>query len=363
MRLLTSSLYTLLLYVIPGELLLVALSQILPIPVWLGLVIFNLAAYMVIYLSLRLGGVVFDDLASATDGLSKHLHAALEGRGLRWLGLAGTAVVGAGAIVLALAGQLPLPFWFLFAAILVGLTEHFKAVTTSQPSASLPTPRFDLASLEPVTTGQAVIFTWSCPVQPRDGSSMVITQSFLFTEAEIPEPAGVPALPAEQRLPRYVLTRFEASLQQVAAWFRGYSEHQKLDALGECAHVIAFARSLVRASTSPATDESSRWLYPLESLLHGAAAPGSAALLAACLLHWLGHSVALHVTPIEGAEHLSLACPLAVPGAARLDELPSSMAEDEHGSRYFICAVGPALGQRSSPADQGSRAGRIILIS
>lgn len=155
MRLLTSSLYVLLFYVAPGELLLVALSRLLPMPAWLGLVILNLAAYAALWLSLRLGGVAFDDLAPANEGMSKHLRETLDDRGLRWLGVTGCAVLGAGVVFLALANQVPLPFWFLYAAIAAGLTERFQIETPDQAGNSLSPPRCDRAKTEPVpSTGE-----------------------------------------------------------------------------------------------------------------------------------------------------------------------------------------------------------------
>src|SRR5437879_3569009 len=123
MTFLSSLIFVLVLFVIPGEMLLVSICRALPlVPFLPSLIAVNLGVYALVWVGLRLGRKVHIDfdLAEETVG-GLRLREWLDVSGCWWRNLVGLAAMSGGTLALLSEGRLPTACWFLFGAIVVGL--------------------------------------------------------------------------------------------------------------------------------------------------------------------------------------------------------------------------------------------------
>ena len=159
---LTSLIYALLLFVIPGELALVGLAAVLPgIPTIVALVGLNLLAYAAVFGLVYVGCKAYRDF-SLGEHQAQEVRLAdwLEINRCRWLNFLGLGGITAGAFVLASTGRLAMPFWFLYAAIVVGLLDILKKDRLVTMPSDLPAPRFDPTTAATGKDGKKVEFAW-----------------------------------------------------------------------------------------------------------------------------------------------------------------------------------------------------------
>lgn len=227
----------------------------------------------------------------------------------RWLNIVGMVAVTAGALLLLAKGKLPFPFWFLFAAVVVGLLDVIKGQKLLSFPGELPTPRFDLATVTPVPgeAGRKVEFEWT-PWESTTGDQGSLTAAFTISDAEYSAAKGLlryPRAPIENYA-HYPREQFKASIQQVAAFFRKHSETHGFSPLGEMANIVCFVRS-IRYAPDQETRNQSDWAnFAVETLYDSAGDCEDHGILAAALLHYLGHSVALFYLNLEDSGHIAL---------------------------------------------------------
>lgn len=301
--------FAVLLFVIPGELLLEMTARMIASEgVWYLVVIslLNLAVYAIIVVLLRVTRFAFIDL-----GEERRLRPWLVINGCQWVNVYGLVTISALAVWLAVEGRLPFQFWFLFGAIVVGLVDTLHKNRLFELPSQLPTPLFDpdeiidfgeSESIKEMTFGWA---TWADHL-PEGGQFRAV---FPLSVAEYTEHLGRdrrPTQPIKEYL-HYVHEGLSPSVEAVAAWFRTTSRSHHFTALEEIDSIVNFTRSIAYEY-----DEQTRsmpdWAdYPIELLYDGEGDCEDHALLASCLLHHLGHDVGVFWLLLEDSAHLALA--------------------------------------------------------
>ena len=313
---LTSLIFAALLFVIPGELALVMFSQAAPfITPWQALFALNALVYVLILLGIRLARKVlidFDYQDQAVGGV--RLKEWLNVNSCRWLNILGLVSVGSGALLLLGKGKLPVPFWFLFGAVVLGLWDVLKRRQLLSFPGELPSARIDLEAATPLTesAGRKVEFDWNLWEGAASGPGS-LNASFTISEADYAAARGLkryPVVPRENYA-RYPREQAGASVQQVAAFFRQHSEVHGFSPLMEMANIVCFVRS-IRYAPDEETRNQPEWAnFAVETLYDAAGDCEDHAILAAALLHYLGHSVALFYLDLEDSGHIAIGfeCP------------------------------------------------------
>jgi len=313
---LTSLIFAVLLFVIPGELALVMLSHAVPFVAPLNaLIILNVLVYALILGGVRLARKVlidFDYQDKTVGGM--RLKEWLNVNSCRWLNLLGLVSVTSGALFLFGKGKLPVPFWFLFGAVVVGLWDVLKRRQLLSFPGELPAARFDLEAATPLTegAGRKVEFGWSLWETSGSGSNSV-NAAFTISEADYAAAKGLtryPVVPRENYA-RYPREQVSASVQQVAAFFREHSEVHGFSSFMEMVNIVCFVRSIRYASDEETRNQPEWANYAVETLYDAAGDCEDHAILAAALLHYLGHTVALFYLDLEDSGHIAIGfeCP------------------------------------------------------
>ena len=306
---LTSLIYALLLFVVPGELALMGLAAVVPgIPTIVALVGLNLLAYGVVFALVYVSRKAYRDF-SIGEHQAQEVRLAdwLEINRCRWLNYLGLAGISAGAFILASTGRLALPFWFLYAAIVVGLLDILKKDRLVTIPSDLPAPRFDPTTATIGKNGKKVEFAWRA--WSADGlAGDEFQTAFLISDAEYQRARGQGRYPTRdlENYVRYVQEQFGNAVREVAAYFRQQSEEKEFTAVQELGNVVCFARAIVYAD-----DQNTRgvpdWAnYPIETLYDQAGDCEDHAILTASILHHLGHNVALFFLQFDDGAHLAL---------------------------------------------------------
>ena len=257
---LASLIFAVLLFVVPGELLLVMLSHAVPIvPPLQALIALNVLVYALVLLGVRLARRVlidFDYSESAFGGV--RLKEWLDVSSCRWLNVLGLVSVASGALLLVSKGKLPVPFWFLFGAVVLGLWDIVKRRQLLTLPGDLPGPRFDLEAVTPLSegSGRKVEFDWTLWETPASGAG-TLNVAFTFSDAEYLAARGLERYPRAplENYSRYPRERFTASVQQVAAYFREHSEKHGFSAFAEMVNIVCFARSIQYAKDEETRNE------------------------------------------------------------------------------------------------------------
>lgn len=313
---LTSLIFAVLLFVIPGELALVMFSHAVPLVTPLqALIALNALVYALILVGVRLARKVlidFDYQEKALGGL--RLKEWLDVNSCRWLNILGLVSVTTGALFLLSKGKLPVPFWFLFGAVVLGLLDVMKRRQLLSFPGELPAARFDLEAATPLTdgSGRKVEFAWTLWETSPSGTGS-LSAAFTINETDYSAAKGLmryPVVPVENYA-RYPREQMSASVQQVAAFFREHSETHGFSSLMEMANVVGFVRS-IRYASDEETRNRPEWAnFAVETLYDAAGDCEDHAILAAALLHYLGHSVALFWLELEDSGHIAIGydCP------------------------------------------------------
>lgn len=313
---LTSLIFAALLFVVPGELLLVTLSHAVPFLSPLpALIVLNVLVYALVFLGVHLARkalIDFDYADKTVGGLP--LKEWLDVSSCRWLNILGLVSITACALLLLSKGKLPVPFWFLYGAVVVGLWDVVKRRQLMTFPGELPAPRFnaEAATALPDADGRKVEFNWTL-WETTTGGKDALTAAFSISEADYSEArnrARYPQAPLEN-FARYPRDHFTVSVQQVAAFFRQHSEAHGFSPLLEAGNVVCFVRSISYASDEETRNQPDWANFPVETLYDAAGDCEDHAILAAALLHYLGHPVALFHLDLGKSAHLALGleCP------------------------------------------------------
>ena len=313
---LASLIFATLLFVVPGELVLVMLSQAVPFVTPLqALIALNILVYALVLLGVRLARKVlidFDYVGKTIGGL--RLKEWLDVSSCRWLNVLGMASITALALLLLSKGKLPVPFWFLFGAVLLGLWDVVKRRQLMSFPGELPASRFNAEAVTPLPDGSGpqVKFNWALWANFTGGNDS-LTATFSISEADYASAkalARYPLTPVENYA-RYPLEQFNASVQQVAAFFRKHSEAHGFSPLMEMANIVCFVRSIRYASDEETRNQPEWANFAVETLYDAAGDCEDHGILAAALLHHLGHSVALFYLVLKDSAHIALGveCP------------------------------------------------------
>ncbi len=332
MILLTSLIYALLFFVVPLELLLVVLAQILgdwwlTQAVWLYAL--NLVAYGSILLIVALTRGAYDFFEGHREAHYRKLKAFLDLKGSRWVNLYGLLLVGGGTLFFFYQGLLPQPFVYLFIAVLLGLGDVFYKDRFFIWKPPLPEPR-DLEELEERERSEVEIpieFKWHFEPLPAVAGSRRYKETFRFLRADYEAAREIERHDSDY--PRYVKDGLTVDVRRLAHWFRSKSRELQLSPMAEAENVVTFVRS-IKYESDKVTHESEDYSnYPIETLVE--APRGSDcedhAILAVALLHHLGHEVAIFRIELADCGHLAL-------GYANPDSDNGFAASGKSGRRY-----------------------------
>lgn len=348
MLFLTSLIYILLFFLLPGQVLLVWAAPRVPIQSeTLSLILLNVLAYDLIWLVLRASRYAYHEFDGVRNPALRELKSWLHIEGSRGFVVCSLILLGSGAAWLAVQGLLPMPCWFLYGAIALGSLDGFGP----GHQVNMLTPQLPETFL--ATTGEAgatevdVIereFEWTCPAADRRDGQILFRETFrVATEPEIAGPAEgrISSLEEYGILAGRATTR---SIREIAAWFRKESLQRGFSSLQEIVCVVSFSRSVLeRGDIGGGKDANPDAIrLPHHLLLDGGGSREEGAVLAATILRQLGHRVGLFYHHIPGGGHLGIAIPC---------DLPSVVSCEGDDGRIFTLL---------NVASQGSRHGHSI---
>ncbi len=339
---LTALIFTVLLFVVPGELLLHWLARWMARPgleEWIVLLLLNVFVFVLLFVSVRFTTVVIFDVGWERGRMTRRLAELLDVRGWRWLNLIGLVAVGTGAAILALEGRLPYPFWFLFAAITLGLFDLLGVREIVPLPAVRPFPRFDPAPLPAEAYGKRVSFTWEFWRAGQTDRPAIKSQEFILGDDEYSQARSrerFPRRPVQEYL-KYVRLGFSPSIQRVTEHFRDASAADRLSSIDEVMNVVGFARGIEYRTDEETRDTGDYANFPIETLYDQAGDCEDHAILAATVLHNLGHDVGLFHLDLGASGHLALGYRPA--GTTMLPPGPFCERADDGREYYYVETV------------------------
>jgi len=173
------------------------------------------------------------------------------------------------------------------------------------PAEPLPVPLDDNAPPLP-DSGKEVILRWAPSL---DEKASLVTESLLVPNDEYEE---FRERERHERRPLsnyalYVSRGLSPSIRRLARRLRRYTQENGLDALGEACCAVRLTREIPYESDT-VTREVDDWAdYPVELLFDERGDCEDHAILAAAILHYLGHRVALYWVDLEDSGHIALA--------------------------------------------------------
>ncbi|MDB4055698.1 hypothetical protein N9496_06890 [Akkermansiaceae bacterium] len=312
MILLSSLIFVLLFYVIPMELVLIVASKHLgdwKLTEMTWLATLNIIAYLVILLVVVRLKSAYEFFEGHRESHYKKLKGFLDLRGSRWINLYGLILIAGGTLFFLFQGLIPFPFWFLFAAIVIGLLDVFYKDELLPFRHPLP-EHLDWDELQPRDRSEAdeidQRFNWHYEPLPMMGETREYTETFRFLKSDYEAARMIDR--HDEDYPRYIHDGLGPDLKKLAQWFRSESDKRRLTPLGEVENVVAFVRS-IRYETDQVTHGLGHYSnYPIETLAESSKGSDCEdhAILAAALLHYLGHPVALFLIEMEESSHLAL---------------------------------------------------------
>lgn len=313
MLFLTSLLYCLLCFVLPGELVLGWLAfQMRALPFWLSLALLNALVYASVLIVVRLmhWGYAQTDLYGQTtpghEPQPRRLRQWLRISGGQWIGAVGLVALGLGAAVVALADRLPQQCLYLFGAVALGLADVARRDFLLPVPSDLPDPRFDFEQLRQrqPPLGKKMRFCWPMPAITAGPPRATCEVELLVDQDELNQAQSRPSCKSAENLDLIAHLRegFGPTIQWAVVALREQSLQLGLGAVEEILNVVAFVRSLDQGDhTDLAVPK-----LPVQTLSDGGGRPSDLAVLAAALLHLLGHDVALFLLSEEAGEHMAI---------------------------------------------------------
>lgn len=307
---LTAVIFSALLFLIPGEMLLITVVRLWTTPGWqevVALAIVNLTFFGLIYGGASLARRDFFDIGWERDAAPRRLAEWLDVTGWGFLSLVGLVGIGGGAAILVLEGRLPYPFWFLFAAIAIGFLDVFRGKGVVALPKEVLVPRYapePTPDVEP--TGKKVEFVWEFM---RGNRELVRkTREFVLAESEYEAARGrerFPRRPVREYV-RYVQEGFTPSVRRVAMSFREETVRERYSPMEEAMNVIGFARGIPYASDEESKSAEDYASFPIETLYERLGDCEDHAIVTAAVLHHLGHDVGLFHLALGKSGHLAL---------------------------------------------------------
>lgn len=329
----TSLIYCLLMFVIPGQwLVTLAAERLGGLPASVTVALLNLGIYAGIFLILRFGKFIYQDLELEKESAPRPLKEFLDVSGCQRLNLVGLIGVTGGASLVAVNGLLPYPFWFLYAAILLGLWDLIKRNRQELLPPGLPSMRF-VENITPIQQGKEVVFEWK--MWSDNLASQPETKSFFLNTGDYDTARA--ANSGHDKPDAYVKSHLTDSVKQVAAFFREASFAKNLVPAEELENVVCFVRSIDYASDQATHGQEDYWNFPIETLYEKDIGSDCEdhAILAASILYLLGHHVALFILRHDDSGHMALGYhdPEAIG--------PFSKVADKDGIEYFFVETVP----------------------
>ncbi len=290
---------------------------------------FALAA--ILYGILWLMRTYLDPQCNALQQLTR-IEALLDGRSYGWLVLPGTVIAG---------GTLAMGLWQggissvpnLVPPLIFGwlaLTDFTHP--SPLPPEPLPVP-LDDTSLPPADSGKEVVVTYAASLSEN---ATTHSASITIPHAEYHEHRSRERLPGSpiSNYGLYVSGGISPSIRRLAGVIRDFSDNHSLESLGEATAVVRLVRD-IEYLRDEKTRNVSEWAdYPVELLYDQGGDCEDHAILAAAVLHQLGHRVALFWITLKDSAHLALGYSAAsLDGATRLT--------GDHGHEFFYVETIP----------------------
>jgi hypothetical protein len=295
---------------------------------WVCLVI-PVAVALLLSMLLSLGVWAFRRYSVEGSAMSRkwaRFEHALDGAGYGWMILPGTILLGAGGVLAFFhAGVAALP------SILPPLALAWLALTDSASPAPIPPDPLpvilDDTPLPDPESGREIIVSWASTLEesaPHESLSLTIPEEEYL---EYRQRDRHPERP-ESNYARYVLDGRSPSVRRLVGALRSYSTQRQLSLLQEATCVIRLVRGIAYESDKKTRNVPNWADYPVELLADQEGDCEDHAILAAALLHELGHQVALYWIELGDVCHLALGyCAEDVRGTTRL--------QSDDGSSYF----------------------------
>jgi len=320
------------------------------------------AAYFAILGLLHLSKACSIDMGSNGRRNHRRLREVFEACGLEWLNLVGMALVGTIAVMFLLAGMLSYPFWFLFGAIAFGCSDLIRGRQLMDLPNDLRVPRreLELASGRVSEEGKHCEFrwlVWNPELRSTEGKMELVINHDEYRQARNADRFSA-ANKAEYA--RYVLEGCTRSVEEAAAVFRSRSKTQNLLAVQEMEDVVCFTRG-IRYASDPEMRGVDDWAnFPVETLYDQAGDCEDHAILAAAILHLLGHDVALFWLDLGETAHLAL-------GYRAEGFVGGGFSEVAEGKAYYYVETVPAqsgdqVGDMASQFLKDLKSAEVILV-
>ena len=351
LRFITSFSYIALVFVLPGFWLIrwlgnLSSSEVIsPVRAWAALgvvtmlhVVVFLALYFFFRTSFRVHQKATEDDAGVPEWLMR-LRRYLSLQGYPWLNWLGALLIAAMLCYLYRRDALVLEQIFVSGAALIGLFDFTRLPVPLRWTDELPPPRFSFDGV-PDAAGQGehktIHLRWE-PWESGELAGVADESDFSISDSEYKDARGRARRPTDplSEYTHYVTHGVVTSVKRVAKYLREKSEERGLNRLQEVAAAVALVRAIPYA-TDEATRQCPEWAdYPIELLYDAAGDCEDHGILAASLLHSLGHSVALFYLKLDGIGHIALGYQ-----TDNTDGMFSLTAPD--GREYFYIETVPA---------------------
>jgi hypothetical protein len=365
---LTSLFFVVLLYVIPGILVLNLLSSMLEMTlglssfVWLS--VLHVGVYVGVFFVVRLAKLGYDELQLDREPCHKEIKNWLRVRGCQWLNGASILLIAAGSGVLLMNGALPLQFAFLFGAILIGFSDILHKDSILEWRDPLPDVHFEDGDVAQTAEGKEIVLRWekgecgfpgSCA---GDNLMIWISENSYKAAREI---ARYPTRPITEYA-RYIKKGQTAEVSLLASKLRAISNEKRYTPLEEVVNVVALVRSIPYATDEQTHNVPEYANFPIETIYESDNGSDCEdhALLAAALLDVLGHRVGLFHLELEGSGHLALGYSTDVVGGSFCRSAPNN-----HIYYYMEtvpCGSENGLGQISSDFLKELKSASVVVV-
>ena len=308
MLFLASLIFAFLMYVLPGEIGLNVLAVILAgksgFPAWVSLAILNIAAYSLIFYLIRFTQFSYELLQYDREPSHKVLKDFLNVRGCHWLNFAGMLLIGTGAVILFLKGALSYQFAFLFGAIVLGFSDIIKKSKLIESKEPFFDPRQNLDIKPDANMGGTRSLCWTFREHGTDHSAVKHEIVFRIVGGALADKPKV-VIRTQSDCAMVLESCCSPEIIEIASRLRKLSEERGYNAVQEAQNVVCMAGSLIGANC-----ESHEGIFcPVCTALDSGVGKNysDATLLAAVILHVLGHRVGLFSMDVKEVVVVGLA--------------------------------------------------------
>jgi len=311
---LSSMMFVVAVYVVPGFWVLGWLASRLPLPMMPEQVRFGLLAgvvYLACLAMVYFGRWGYLDLQM--DRGKSRVHPWFDARGCAWLTLAGVLVIGLQFSYMSARWAMPMTFVPLYAALLAGFIDLRRRPALTLPAEELPKVLFpkndDKDGSGPVEGERRSELVWEYLAKGSSTEMHMFTFEISIAEADIDTAAEIQKTPPQQPQDyvRYVKHGPMDAVRSVAAMIRRESEARGYVPLQEVEMVIHLVRAIPYRPDAELPCGGDHPQFPVVTLAEQAGDCEAHAILAASLLWQLGHKVGLFFLRLEETAHMALA--------------------------------------------------------